>query len=316
MESQDIQKISIIIPTYNRARFIARALESALKQSYPAHEILVVDDGSTDSTRQIVCSFEKRDQRVQYRYQANSGVAAARNNAIGAATGDWLAFLDSDDAWLPDKLQHAVDVIRQSSDIEFVHANKRYLFEDGQDDGREAFPSVEMTNRNYLFCHWAMKTSTVLIKRDLLARLGSLFSVRQRTCQDYELFWRAIAEAREIGYSDGCDTEITMNRGSQIRSNNGLALVYDNISAISSAARWISKRGHPAAYIDTLKQFQYWQFRTLLLIHMRQGPLFRLPIDWIHCARELSIRKASRALLSASSGVMRRDTDFFLETSA
>ncbi|HET7586528.1 MAG TPA: glycosyltransferase [Gammaproteobacteria bacterium] len=306
--------ISVVIPVWNREEFIGRALESVLRQTYPPHEILVVDDGSTDATAEVVRAYQSQHPCIQYKHQPNSGVAVARNTAINAATGEWVAFLDSDDVWLRDKLQHAVDVIRQANDVEFIHANKRYLFEDGRDDGREPFPSLEMTNREYLFCHWAIKTSTVLIKHDLLQRLGSLFSAHQTTCQDYELFWRSVAEARAIGYAESCDTEITMNRGSQIRSNNGLSLVEDNITAISSATRWIAERGHPRSYIQALNAFQYWQFRTIMLIHMRRGTLFLLLKDWMGCLMALSVRSAFRALLSAFLGAIRKDKNYYTET--
>ena len=77
-----------------------------LTQLYPANEIIVVDDGSTDGTRQVVASF---GDRVQYIFQDNGGISAARNNGLLAATGDWVAFLDADDWWLPEKLQLQVD---------------------------------------------------------------------------------------------------------------------------------------------------------------------------------------------------------------
>ncbi len=93
--------ISVIIPVYNREHYVAEAIRSVLNQSYPAAEILVIDDGSTDQSSEIIQSFPSP---VQYHRQANRGAAAARNRGVALAKGEFLAFLDSDDRWRPDKL--------------------------------------------------------------------------------------------------------------------------------------------------------------------------------------------------------------------
>ena len=99
---QDPPLISVIIPTFNRASYIVEAVESVLTQSYAPVELIVVEDGSTDDTRQTLMGLS---EKFHYLRQENSGVAAARNAGIAIATGSFLAFLDSDDLWLNDKLQ-------------------------------------------------------------------------------------------------------------------------------------------------------------------------------------------------------------------
>jgi glycosyltransferase involved in cell wall biosynthesis len=100
--------VSVIIPTFNRARVIGRAVESALRQSYQNLEVIVVDDGSTDETAAVLKGF--RD-RVRYLRQENRGVSAARNAGIAAAIGKWIAFLDSDDEWYPAKLAKQLECL-------------------------------------------------------------------------------------------------------------------------------------------------------------------------------------------------------------
>lgn len=95
--------VSVIIPTYNRADCLTRSIDSVLSQDYKEYEIIVVDDGSTDNTRKILQPYMDKGL-IRYMYQDNAGCAAARNTGINAAKGDWIAFLDSDDRWLPDKL--------------------------------------------------------------------------------------------------------------------------------------------------------------------------------------------------------------------
>ena len=90
--------VSVIIPTYNRAAYIVEALESVFAQTYGDCEIIVVDDGSTDDTKAVLQSHMAR---IRYIYQENAGVSVARNTGISAATGEWIAFLDSDDQWRP-----------------------------------------------------------------------------------------------------------------------------------------------------------------------------------------------------------------------
>lgn len=95
-------RISVVIPTYNRAFCLGLAIDSVLQQSLPAHEIIVVDDGSTDRTDQVMRAYAGR---VRWVFQPNAGVSAARNTGLGLAQGDWIAFLDSDDEWHPDRLK-------------------------------------------------------------------------------------------------------------------------------------------------------------------------------------------------------------------
>jgi glycosyltransferase involved in cell wall biosynthesis len=100
-------KVSVIIPTYNYAHFVREAVESVLNQSYKAHEIIVIDDGSTDDTAQVLGPFV-RDGRIRYHAQSNGGLCRARNAGFALATGDAFALCDSDDAWHPEKLARQV----------------------------------------------------------------------------------------------------------------------------------------------------------------------------------------------------------------
>src|SRR5690349_3602213 len=101
-------KVSVIIPTYNRAQFIARAVDSVLEQTYKDFEIIVIDDGSSDNTQEILKAYEGK---IRYVYQQNKGISAARNRGIQEAKGEYIAFLDSDDVWKPEKLSVQVAIL-------------------------------------------------------------------------------------------------------------------------------------------------------------------------------------------------------------
>jgi len=109
--------VSVVIPTYNSADFLIQALNSVLNQTYSNYEIIVVDDGSSDNTSQAI---EPWRSQIRYIYQDNQGVAAARNRGIDAATGDFIAFLDADDLFLPQKLQQQVAVFEAQPDLGMV----------------------------------------------------------------------------------------------------------------------------------------------------------------------------------------------------
>lgn len=110
---QDVN-VSVIIPTYNRAHSVARAIESVLMQTYKDYEVIVVDDGSTDKTERILNKYRDKCHIIK---QKNQGVSSARNSGIDRARGEWIAFLDSDDEWLPDKLKVQLSEVQREESV-------------------------------------------------------------------------------------------------------------------------------------------------------------------------------------------------------
>lgn len=109
--------VSVVLPTFNRAYCLERAIRSVLSQTYANLELLVIDDGSTDSTEEICTQIARRDRRLRYLQQANGGVAAARNLGLEHAIGEYVAFLDSDDWWRPFKLELQLEVMQSFDDV-------------------------------------------------------------------------------------------------------------------------------------------------------------------------------------------------------
>ena len=114
-------RVSVILPTYNRAQLIAQAIQSVLDQTYQDFELIIVDDGSKDETEEVVNSFD--DERIRYaRHEENKGANAARNTGIAMARGEYIAFQDSDDKWLPEKLERQMRIfLITSTDIGVVY---------------------------------------------------------------------------------------------------------------------------------------------------------------------------------------------------
>ena len=125
--------VSVVIPTYNRAYCLERTLSSALSQTYRNLEIVVVDDGSTDTTEELMTTLGRRDVRVRYIKQANKGVAAARNTGFGYCTGDFVALLDSDDVWRPWKIELQLACMTRFPDVGMTWTDMQAIDADGRE---------------------------------------------------------------------------------------------------------------------------------------------------------------------------------------
>jgi glycosyltransferase involved in cell wall biosynthesis len=187
-------RISVIIPAYNAAAYIERALRSVLNQTRPADEIIVVDDGSSDNTADILKKYQ--NQIISIR-QPNAGVSAARNTGIRAATGDWVAFLDADDEWLPEKLTKQCQFHQAHPEIKWssanyyrCHCSKNHRRIEDLSNTPQGI--AKDTFDDYFQAYLAMAkghTDTMLIRRDVLLEAG-LFFEPQKNIEDDDLWFR------------------------------------------------------------------------------------------------------------------------------
>jgi glycosyltransferase involved in cell wall biosynthesis len=186
--------VSVIIPTYNRANLIEKAIESVLNQAYQDFEIIVVDDGSTDNTGEIIRGF--KDKRVKYikKYKKNKGSSVARNIGIKVARGKYIAFLDSDDEWLPEKLDKQIEVLQsESPEVGVVYSNLLYIDENGKNMSKFRNPKKEGYIYEDLLCkNYVGTDSTLLIRKECFHRVG-LFDDLLNTQQDWDM-WIRIAK--------------------------------------------------------------------------------------------------------------------------
>ena len=197
--------ISVIIPTYNRASFLGRAVSSVLAQSMTRMELIIVDDGSGDDTAKLVHSF--RDSRIRYFYQENKGVSTARNFGISVAQGRYVALLDSDDYWLPDKLKLQLDFMRQggfkiSQTGEVWIRNKKRV----NPGHRHRKPSGWIFEKSLELC--LVSPSCVVMEKDLADR-GYIFNEKLPACEDYDL-WLRISLDYPVGLLPG---DLTVRTG-------------------------------------------------------------------------------------------------------
>ena len=189
--------ISVVIPTFNRSPVLDRALDSVIAQTHSPAEVIVVDDGSTDGTAERV---ESGFPGVRVLQQENLGVSAARNRGIGASRGDWVAFLDSDDEWRPDKLERQVDALGDLPELRICHTDEIWIRR-----GRRVNPrQIHAKQGGWIFEHClplcAMSPSSILIHRSVLDDVG-LFDETLPACEDYDL-WLRICSRYPVLYVD------------------------------------------------------------------------------------------------------------------
>lgn len=181
--------ISVIIPAYNTETYITETLQSLQDQAYTDFEAIIIDDASTDCTAKLAESFTVDPRFRVIRREQNGGVSAARNVGIKEARGEWIAFIDADDLWLPDKLEKQVELIQQNTDVALVFSNG-VEFDESGDIGvfyKEChyFPEGNVLNR--LFRKNCFSTSTVMVRRSDLISVG-MFDVTYTVGEDY-LVW-------------------------------------------------------------------------------------------------------------------------------
>jgi glycosyltransferase involved in cell wall biosynthesis len=182
-------KVTVIIPTYNRKVCVQEAIESVLAQTYEEFELIVVDDGSTDGTGEVLKRYEKR---LLYLYQANQGVSAARNNGLVLAQGEFIAFLDSDDLWLPKKLAIQIAFMDQHPHAQICYTDELWIRRGVRVNPkkRHAKHSGEIYPHCLPLC--IISPSSVLMRRGLFEQVGG-FDPGLPVCEDYDLWLRVAA---------------------------------------------------------------------------------------------------------------------------
>ncbi len=206
-------QISVIIPTHNREKFIGAAIQSVFNQTWKDFEIIVVDDGSVDNTKDLIHSYHS--EKIAYINLKQGGPGWARNNGIGRAKGDVVAFLDSDDIWEPNKLELQMGVMAGDPQIKMVLSNFKFidpvdniLNESGVN---EAYSYDGQFLKDYLDGRLPVYTSTVMVKRDVFDNVG-LFDEQHMIAEDLDL-WIKIAAHFKVGYLHKPLTHIRKHSG-------------------------------------------------------------------------------------------------------
>lgn len=264
---------SVILPVYNRTATLDRALASVAAQRYAPLDIIAVDDGSSDDSLAKLQSWQARLPNLVVVAQANAGVAAARNNAVRRARGDWLAFIDSDDAWRGELLAKYRAAIAGNPDIDLLHSDR--VAPDGT-SRKDHFPDRAhgfYESPAALFTHWCIKTSSVALRASLYHQVGG-FIENLYSCSDYEFFWRAAFASRQIGYVDEPLVDIHHGALGMARKLPTHARLRDNLRAMASAIDWMrARQGQGGEAQRLLAAWRSREFRALIRESIKRGAL-------------------------------------------
>ena len=226
-------KISVIIPTYNNALTISRAIDSVLSQSFPPHEIIVVNDGSSDNTSDVLSKYE--DEIIVVNLFRSEGPATARNAGLEIAKGNWIAFLDGDDKWLRRKLEKQVAFIESNPELKWCGTNYNIVKDDKTSSSIDKLTGelkgeyFSMMSKSYC----SGSTITLLISRDVFDSVGRFTTGLIRN-EDRDLYWRIamsypqygfICEPLSVQYM-GCDC--SMRKRVEAKDGRYLRPVLDN----------------------------------------------------------------------------------------
>lgn len=242
-------RFSVVIPVHNGQAFVVRAIESVLAQTWPAYEVIVVDDGSTDATAEVVLRF---GDRVHYIRQDNAGVSAARNRGAEMATGDWLAFLDADDWYYPERLRLHAEWIAREPGLDFFTGDYDYVRADGShisrsmeqhESGRrmlrkaQGAPTVVMERDEFepfVADHFG-DTHTLSVPRATFLRLGG-YPSGYRVCEDVFFLVRLCAASVRVGIVCEPLAAYVIHEGSATRKDP-LRAQYDNVRTLEAMGR-------------------------------------------------------------------------------
>jgi len=229
--------ISVITPTYNRADFVVEAVESVLAQTYPHFELLIVDDGSTDNTREVLEPYLK-DGRIRLFYQENQGQSVARNRGLDEATGDFVCFLDSDNAWLPDKFEKSLKAFDDNPGSDVVYGDFIVIDEQGREIGTNRMKRHSGRITPHLLHDNFVSMNTTMTRRQCFVDMGG-FDKNDRLAEDYGLWLRLSTRYKFyylpalLGYYRVMENQISSDKDSRFEANE--AIVHHFIEAFPDA---------------------------------------------------------------------------------
>ena len=289
--------VSVIIPTYNRAEYLKLALKSVLEQTYKNIEVIVVDDGSTDKTSEVVANFN--DSRVKYFYQKNTGLPAVpRNLGMQKASGEYIAFLDDDDMWLSEKLKLQIDYLRKHPEYYLVYSDVWIIDENGvrkellskTKSFSEGEVFVELTGDDFI------PQLTVFMKREVFENIGFFNEdPTLRAVEDYEYLLR-VALRYKIGFVKEPLAMYRVHPGGTINKMNAAKLrqkvlssllddplVPDTIKVEESiydqcfrAADYYWQNSDKLAAMNELKKYFVWSIRYFKIRNITKN-VIRMP---------------------------------------
>ncbi len=191
-------KISVIMPVYNAEKFLKDSIESVLNQTYKDFEFIIVNDGSTDSSLNIISEYKEKDNRIKIINQENRGVSTSRNTGILSSVGRYVSFIDADDIWTTNKLETQIDFFLKDTKLKICGTWAEVIDQNNTNIGYFTYPPL--SNRKIKISSSYKNpfiTSSLIIKKDILKN-DKLFNPKMRLCEDYEFITKYIHKNKSI----------------------------------------------------------------------------------------------------------------------
>jgi len=225
-------KVSILIPCYNAKRWIAQAIESALNQTYANKEVIVVDDGSTDDSLEIIKQYK---EQIHWETQVNQGGNYTRNRLLELSEGEWLQYLDADDYLLPEKIQHQMQYLLQVPSVDVVYSPSIFEYYKNDTSWQEVLPIPEPHDPWILLARWYLpQTGSPLWRKQAIIDAGG-WKVDQPCCQEHELYLRLIIAGKKFAYFAQPESvyrqwsDLTVCKRDQLETRRQRLLIEDRI---------------------------------------------------------------------------------------
>lgn len=197
--NKKLSKISVIIPVYNRENYIEETLLSVLEQTYKNFEVILVDDGSTDRSQDIIKKYAEQDSRIVYIYQENNGVSSARNKGLDYALGQYIMFLDSDDLWEDSTLHKCINIIENNYNVDLVYFGYKEFDNQKVVEVSTKFATEDLLE-DYLKNKVKINTNCFFINKDLIDRNNLRFTEGINNGEDMEFFAKVISVSNQPNF--------------------------------------------------------------------------------------------------------------------
>jgi glycosyltransferase involved in cell wall biosynthesis len=223
-----MSKVSIVVPCYNYGNYLSEALTSLEKQVYDNLECIVVDDGSTDNTKNVALSFCERDNRFKYIYQNNKGLSEARNTGIRHSTGEFIQFLDSDDILGKNKIYRQVSMMNKYPEVDIVYGRFKYFdvydnivneeyFDDDKWSPKISGKGEKIIEKLLIFN--ISEVGSFIFRKNIIHKVG-FFDISYRSLEDWNYWMRCALESANFYYDDNLDGLFYMRKGHQSMQAN------------------------------------------------------------------------------------------------
>jgi len=257
--------IDVIIPVYNGEKYILQAIRSVEAQTYPANRIIVVDDGSTDGTREIIMQLEQSNPRIRYIYKENGGLSSARNEGIGNVDSEFVAFLDADDEWFESKLEKQMDVFQNSKleKLGLVYCQYVHIDEKSELITNLTIVSPRKDMRGLVFEKLlpgnliSSSGSGVLVRKECFEKVGN-FDEALKAAEDWDMWLRI---AREFEFDFVSEDLVKIRRHGENMQKNKEHMFLNLLTFFDKWGNTLEKKySCPVIWADTIRSFIFEQF--------------------------------------------------------